>query len=53
MCCLVSSNPEESYDPALTWVTIDTELKAKIEAFKAERRGRKEPVSEQMDTSAD
>ncbi|CEJ59389.1 hypothetical protein PMG11_08014 [Penicillium brasilianum] len=34
-------------------VLPDTELKAKIEAFKAERRGKKEPASEQMDTSAD
>lgn len=33
-------------------MTPDTELKAKIEAFKAERRGKKDTVAEQMDTSA-
>lgn len=35
--------------PLLT--ITDTELKAKIEAFKAERTGRK-PAPEQMDTSS-
>ncbi|KAJ5176245.1 uncharacterized protein N7482_002122 [Penicillium canariense] len=34
-------------------VLPDTELKAKIEAFKAERTGKKGPAAEQMDTSAD
>jgi hypothetical protein len=53
MCYLVSLLHEELHDLALTWATLDTALKAKIEAFKAERRGRKEPVAEQMDTSAD
>lgn len=34
-------------------MTPDAELKAKIEAFKAERKGKKNPAAEQMDTSAD
>jgi hypothetical protein len=34
-------------------ITPDTELKVKIEAFKAERTGKKDTAAEQMDTSAD
>ncbi|KAJ5485033.1 hypothetical protein N7539_005021 [Penicillium diatomitis] len=34
-------------------VLPDTELKAKIEAFKAERKGMKKTMSDQMDTTAD